>query len=624
MRLVYSKQGGAKPGTHPIQGEQVAIGRHAQSDLVLKNPFVPDHAAMLVRAGKNWEVIARSDIVVGGHAMRAGERALMTAGDKIEIFPYTLHIETPDFGLISDQESREQLERDGSQFILKVHHDLVETMDSSLAVESRSNDATYVRKLEEDLAEIARLCGLFNPDQSILLSHFAASGILGEMISGVVEMAQQASEMFGDSRQWTRMNTAVPDMESEIQSLTSRLSNQLGLTKVDDVSRKIEMIEAGFWQQWRKLEEEIYPEAMQYFGRRYLTKQIKDIIFGYGPLEDLLRMPHITEIMVVDREKIYIEKAGLLEKSGRRFVSDDVTESIIERIVSRVGRRIDRSQPLVDARLKDGSRVNAVIPPLAVDGPCLTIRKFPLRRMRVDDLIARKSITAAAAAFLQGAVLARCNILVSGGTGSGKTTMLNCLSNFIPDKERIVTIEDTVELQIPKGHVVRMETKPPNVEGAGEYTIRALVRNALRMRPDRIIVGECRGDETIDMLQAMNTGHDGSMTTIHANSSADVILRLETLVQSALNLPIESIHRQIAAAIDLIVQLSRLRDGSRRVTQITEVIDYDSRADVIRTKDLFLLDESLSEPILAPTGSLPTFLGELIERGQLDLQTFYL
>src|SRR6185369_2033908 len=227
------------------------------------------------------------------------------------------------------------------------------------------------------------------------------------------------------------------------------------------------------------------------------------------------RAPNISEIMVVDREHIYIEKTGVLENSGRRFVSDEVTLAIIERIVSKVGRRIDKSSPLVDARLEDGSRVNAVIPPLAVSGPCLTIRKFPSRRLVMDDLVAKGALSRSVADFLKAAVLARRNILISGGTGTGKTTLLNCLSDFIPDKERIVTVEDTAELQLQKEHVVGMETKLANVEGAGEYTIRDLVRNALRMRPDRIVVGECRGPEALDMLQAMNTGHDGSMTTIH-------------------------------------------------------------------------------------------------------------
>ena len=297
--------------------------------------------------------------------------------------------------------------------------------------------------------------------------------------------------------------------------------------------------------------------------------------------------PTVTEIMVVSSSQIYVERDGIIERSGRRFISDKVTEAIIERIVAQVGRRIDKSQPLVDARLPDGSRVNAIIPPLAIKGPCLTVRKFPAQRLTMDDLMEMGSISRSAATFLRACVVDRRNILVSGGTGTGKTTMLNVLSSFIPFKERIVTIEDTTELRLHQEHVVTLETKPPNIEGAGEYTIRDLVKNALRMRPDRVIVGECRGGEALDMIQAMNTGHDGSMTTVHANSAREVIERLEVLVLMAADLPMTSIHRQIASAIDLIVHISRLPDGSRGVTQISEVVRYDPEDKQIVILDIF-------------------------------------
>jgi pilus assembly protein CpaF len=270
-----------------------------------------------------------------------------------------------------------------------------------------------------------------------------------------------------------------------------------------------------------------------------------------------------------------------------------------------------------------------VIPPLAVSGPCLTIRKFPARKLLIDDLVAKGSLTQTVAEFLRASVLTRRNILISGGTGSGKTTLLNCLSDFIPDKERIVTIEDTAELQLKKEHVVRLETKEANVEGAGAYTIRDLVKNALRMRPDRIVVGECRGPEALDMLQAMNTGHDGSLSTIHANNSRDVVLRLQVLVQMAADLPVASINRQIASAVDLVVQLTRLRGGRRVVSQVTELAGIDEQTGEVRMKDLFLLEgaESASEggpaPVLAPTGCIPGFMGELIESGAIRLDAFY-
>ena len=295
-------------------------------------------------------------------------------------------------------------------------------------------------------------------------------------------------------------------------------------------------------------------------------------MFGFGPLQDLLRAPTINEIMVVASDQIYVERDGVLELSGRRFISDKVTESIIERIVSQVGRRIDKSQPLVDARLPDGSRVNAVIPPLAIRGPCLTVRKFPAHRFTIDDLIDMGSITSSAALFLRACVIDHKNILVSGGTGTGKTTMLNILSSFIPYKEPHHYDRGYDRAAIASGPRRDLwRAKPPGMWRAGAYSIRDLVKNALRMRPDRIIVGECRAAEALDMLQAMNTGHDGSMTTVHANSSEEVIKRLEVLVLMAVDLPVISIHRQIASAINVIVQITRQPGGKRVVTQVSEV-----------------------------------------------------
>jgi len=323
---------------------------------------------------------------------------------------------------------------------------------------------------------------------------------------------------------------------------------------------------------------------------------------------------------VVDSDQIYVEQGGIIERSGRRFISDEVTESIIERIVSQVGRRIDKSQPLVDARLPDGSRVNAIIPPLAVKGPSLTIRKFPAQRLTMDDLIDLASITTAAATFLRACVIDHRNVLVSGGTGTGKTTLLNVLSSFIPFKERIVTIEDTTELRLHQEHVVTLETKPPNVEGAGEYTVRDLVKNALRMRPDRVLVGECRGAEALDMIQAMNTGHDGSMTTVHANSAREVIERLEVLVLMAADLPVASIHRQVSSALDLIVHISRMPGGARVVTQVSEVVRYDPDEKQIVLNDIFNFRNGTS---LRPTGYLPSFVDSLIEKHLLELEFLY-
>jgi len=323
--------------------------------------------------------------------------------------------------------------------------------------------------------------------------------------------------------------------------------------------------------------------------RARLIRSISDDVLGYGPLQEFLDDDSVTEIMVNGPEQIFVEQKGKVRLSGVTFTSEDQLRNVIERIVTQVGRRIDESSPLVDARLPDGSRVNAVIPPLAVKGSSLTIRKFSKDPLTVNDLIRFGSVTPQMAELLQACVEAHLNILVAGGTGTGKTTMLNVMSSFIPHGERIVTIEDAVELQLQQDHVVQLESRPANIEGKGEISIRDLLKNSLRMRPDRIVIGECRGGEALDMLQAMNTGHDGSLSTIHANSPRDVISRLETLVMMAgMELPQKAVREQIASAIDVVVQLSRLRDGSRRVTHVTEIQGMEG--DTVTLQDAFLFD----------------------------------
>jgi pilus assembly protein CpaF len=410
----------------------------------------------------------------------------------------------------------------------------------------------------------------------------------------------------------TGLRDAYVDLKSRIQNkLLAELEPTLDLSRTEELRA---MIEEKF--DAVLAEDHIVLSRLE---RQRLFEQIVAEILGYGPLEPLLRDDTITEIMVNGPKKVYIERNGKIERTNVVFEDDEHLMRIIERIVAPLGRRVDESMPYVDARLPDGSRVNIVIPPISLIGPVVTIRKFYRTPLTVEDLIRLGSATPEVMEFLKACVQAKINIVVSGGTGSGKTTLLNILSGFIPEGERIITIENAAELQLRQEHVVTLETRPPNIEGKGEITMRDLVINALRMRPDRIIVGECRGGEAFDMLQAMNTGHEGSMTTIHANSPRDALARLENMVLMAgTDLPHRAIREQIAMAIDLIVQTARMRDGSRRIVSVTEVQGLEG--EVITTTELFKFEHYGMEGgkivgRLVPTGIRPRFIDRLEEAG---------
>jgi pilus assembly protein CpaF len=396
--------------------------------------------------------------------------------------------------------------------------------------------------------------------------------------------------------------------------------DRLGEIKREDVRREVAQILEGL------VVGESTPMNLQ--ERERLSLEILDEVFGLGPLEPLLADPTVSDILVNTYKRVYVERKGILELTSVQFRDDAHLMGIIDRIVSAIGRRVDESSPMVDARLADGSRVNAIIPPLAVDGPCMSIRRFGRERLNSQDLLANKTLTPAMLELLQGCVKARLNILISGGTGAGKTTFLNVLSSYISNRERIVTVEDAAELQLHQEHVVRLETRPPNIEGKGSVQQRQLVINSLRMRPDRIIVGEVRGEEALDMLQAMNTGHDGSLATIHANSPRDALSRLETMVaMSSLNIPDNAIRRQIASAVDVVVQVSRLSDGTRKVVSLAELTGMEG--DVVTMQDIFVYrkrgirdsGEVLGEFI--PTGIRPKFAERLAVTGiQLPVSMF--
>ena len=402
------------------------------------------------------------------------------------------------------------------------------------------------------------------------------------------------------------------DLKTRVQNkLLSELDPSMDITRTDDVRRTIQ-----------DLFEQILAEeniVLSRPERARLFEQIAAEILGLGPLQPLLEDDTITEIMVNGPKNVYIERKGRLHRVPVTFESNDHVMRIIDRIVAPLGRRIDESSPYVDARLQDGSRVNAVIPPISLVGPTLTIRKFSRNPITVEQLVQFGSVTNEAIQFLKACVEARLNILISGGTGSGKTTLLNVMSSFIPNDERILTIENAAELQLRQEHVVTLESRPPNIEGRGEITIRDLVINALRMRPERIIVGECRGGETLDMLQAMNTGHDGSMTTAHANAPRDALSRVETMcLMAGMDLPVRAIREQVSNAIDLICQQERMRDGTRKITFITEVSGMEG--DIITMTDIFVFEQTGMENgkivgRLRPTGLRPKFMDKIETAG---------
>jgi pilus assembly protein CpaF len=398
-----------------------------------------------------------------------------------------------------------------------------------------------------------------------------------------------------------------------------RLVEVLG-PRLYDASLSDTELEGLVHQRLRELLDEEEP-GLSAQEKLLIVRQIGDSVLGLGPLEPFVRDPDVTEIMVNGWDSIYVERAGKLYWTGSKFHDESQLRRTIDKIVGKVGRRIDESSPYVDARLPDGSRVNAVIPPLSIDGPALTIRKFSADPYQADDLIAFGTLTRQVVDLLDACVRGRLNMLVSGGTGAGKTTTLNVLSSFLPDDERIITIEDAAELRLQQPHVVRLEYRPPNIEGKGEVTIRDLVRNSLRMRPDRIVVGEVRGGEALDMMQAMNTGHDGSISTVHSNSPRDALSRLETMtLMAGMDLGVRTIREQVASALNLIIHQSRMKDGSRRITHVTEVIGMEG--DVVTLQDLFLFDYSAGVDEegrflgnLKATGLRPRFLDRLQEQG---------
>ncbi len=599
------------------------VGRDDDNSVCLgSSRFVSRRHFRVDRGEGGWlvEVDGRStSLDVDGHTLGAGEAVPLRPVSRIRLAEFVLTLMQDSDEGISEQDAAIE---DINALQRELHQAVLRRMDLRRAgtsdVEATAERLEQINTIIDDLLhqEFRERVYGSNLTRSRLLSMMYETRLL-QSLGGVDSQALEIERI-----ETPGINIALEEAAGEF---VQRLHRRLGLSGEDrDGAADVERINEQLHKHLPGIIQET-PENIQfYLIARLVKKTICDMIFGLGPLQDLLDTPAISEIMIVSPEQVYVERGGQVVRSNRTFLGDEALLSVIERIVAPLGRRIDRSTPLVDARLKDGSRVNAVIPPLALKGPCLTIRRFPKHRISARDLVEWGSLTDSAVALIEAAVVARKNIVIAGGTGSGKTTLLNVLSSFIPPDERIVTIEDAAELRMQQDHVVSMETRPANVEGTGAYTIRDLVKNSLRMRPDRVIVGECRGEEAFDMLQAMNTGHDGSMTTVHANSSFDVIARLETMCLMAVEIPLAAVRRQITQAVDMIVYIRRIKGGRRLVTQITEVTGLHPVTGDVEMHDVMsVIGESTGQPRLMPTGYMPSFLGDLVDAGLIDLDRWF-
>jgi len=600
-RLLVTDHADGSQQAVPLVKDRLTIGRAPGCDVVLPSAFISKEQAVLEREGGRW--ILRN---TGMNPMRVAERD--APGGRVELAPgVEARIGTYGFAIGTATAGEAVAEASPAQalvaFMRAVHDALLRRLDLRSLVDGRgpggaagaSVDAARAAAVDEALKALLeeRLPALPRAVKEHALAECirlaAVDALLGHTVSNRSPAPPPAAPSAGAPAGVDRTAAWSPADQLAADAVDN-LFRDLGVARKPETRRAdLRRVDAGFAEAFARIRFRIPAAIVDTLVSRHIRRGLKNLVCGLGPLQDLVDNPTVSEIMVVGRDRVYVEKDGVIESTGRSFLSDEMAVAVIERIVAPIGRRIDRSSPIVDARLPDGSRVHAVIPPVALKGPTLTIRKFARVPLTVDDLVANGTLTAEAAGFLQRAVAGRQNLLLSGGASSGKTTLLNVLSGFIPPGERILTIEDAAELQLAHEHLVSLETRPPSLEGRGEISMRDLVRTALRMRPDRIIVGECRGAEAFDMLQAMNTGHAGSMTTAHANSAADALLRLEMMVLMAADLPVRAIRQQIAAAIQLVVHLERTREGARRVVSIAAVEGLSSRTDALAVRELFAL-----------------------------------
>ncbi len=604
------------------------IGRDPANDLELPSPFVSrEHARIIKRDGDYFiENVGLNGTLIDDNLVGVGEQVKIVPGQEIHIGEWALYLSADEAVTPADKAIRIRRERTPLAKAMstekKVHAELLRRLNLRTIDVEAQDDPRYVDHIKAHLSAV--IDGIISEVDDETGWFLVAQQLKRDVIT---EISARAGSKMRPPILKAGDTVLDPQYEAGLLRIRDLLIQDLGLKfGADNVKQDVEAVEERFREEFDREAPQVTESLWVYIVRRYILKDILDIVVGLGPIQDLLDMPNVTEVMVVGPSKIYIEETGVIRNTGRSFFSDEIVLTVIERIVTPLGRRIDRSTPIVDARLPDGSRVNATIEPLSLCGPVLTIRKFSETPFTIDDLISFGTITPFAANFLRACVLGRKNVLVSGGTASGKTTLLNVVSAYIPPHERIITIEDSAELQMYQEHVVRLETRQANVEGKGRYTIRALVQNALRQRPDRIIVGEVRGAEALDMLQAMNTGHDGSLTTVHANSPKDAMKRLEGLVLEAVDMPVRAIREQIVTALDAVVHLTRFADGRREVTAISEIAGLDRDEGDILVEDIFVRPmigtERGKRGELMHTGYIPVFAKDLLHKGLLTVDAF--
>jgi pilus assembly protein CpaF len=609
LRIVVEDFLGNRLAVTELGAQPLAIGREPGCGIRLESPYVSKRHAEIRPVGDGFAVrpFGVNGTSVNRHRLREGEERILRPGDVVSVPGFNLKVTAAGALTVTTGRSLVQMRR-FSELKASLHAELLRKVDLRTLSGRDIQEEQRRQKIGTALDEIL--------DDSIDVDAELAVFIAAESLRGALvdRLLQSGSKKRGEGEPelagWYRR-----PLERAFTGVVDTAAREMATATGDAPLReRIRAVAERFNEVFALQRRALPPDLLDFMVRRKIRRDLEDLVFGLGPLEDLLRMPDLNEVMVVGRDRIFVETGGGLEETGRSFPSDDDLEVVIGRIVAPIGRFVNRAQPIVDARLADGSRVNIVIPPVSIHGPAITIRKFRREPFSIDELVSNGTLSPPSMRFLCGCVVARKNLILSGGTGSGKTSLLNTLASQIPPHERIVVIEDAAELQLRQPNLVSLEAKRANVEGEGEIAIRDLVRNALRMRPDRIIVGECRGKEALDMLQAMNTGHDGSLTTAHANSPREMISRLEVMVlEAGEGLPIQAIDRQIAGALDAVGQIRRRRDGRRLVTAITEITGYDAEEGRVILEDVFRRsDGDMGE--LQFTGYLPTFIDDL-ERG---------